>query len=113
MSNNHRKNQVSEARKDFSTAKSLALSLALTAALFALPQAAFAASNPFQSALDGVISFLNSGLMRSVAILGLIAVGFAAYRGKLSSEWAIRIGGGIIFTFGASSLADLFISWVG
>ena len=103
--------QNKKQQKDLTPLQTLAVSFALTAALFAIPEAAFAASNPIQAFLDGAISFLNSGVMRSLAILALFAVGIAAYRGKLSSEWAVRIGGGIIFTFGAASLADLFISW--
>lgn len=69
--------------------------------------------NPVQSMLDGVIGFLNSGVMRSVAILAVIGMGVAAYLGKISWEMAMRAGAGIILTFGAAALVDQFSAYVG
>lgn len=69
--------------------------------------------NPIQAMLDGVIGFLNSGVMRSVAILCCIGMGVAAYLGRMSWEMAMRAGGGIILTFGAAALVDQFSGYVG
>lgn len=68
--------------------------------------------NPIQSMLDGLISFLNSGVMRSIAILACVGMGIAAYLGRMSWEMAMRAGGGIILTFGAAALVDQFSGYV-
>ena len=86
----------------------------LTVALLALPELAMAqaAGNPIQSFLDGIIGFLNSGVMRSMAILAVFGMGIAAYLGKISWELAMKIGGGIILTFGGATLVDQFSGYV-
>lgn len=88
--------------------------LALVVMVSLAPQFAMAAGgNPVQAMLDGVISFLNSGVMRSIAILAVISCGVAAYLGKISWELVMKIGGGIILTFGAAALVDQFSGYVG
>lgn len=96
------------ARKQNLAAVAVFLTLAVTS------QAALAAGgNPVQAMLDGMIAFLNSGVMRSVAILAVISCGVAAYLGKISWELVMKIGGGIILTFGAAALVDQFSGYVG
>ena len=80
--------------------------------MFVSPQLAMAAGNPLQSMLDAVIAFLNSGVMRSIAILAVMGFGIAAYLGKISWDWAIKICAGVIFTFGAPALVDQFSAYV-
>ena len=81
--------------------------------LMACDVALAAGGNPVQAMLDGVIAFLNSGVMRSIAILAVIGMGVAAYLGKISWEMAMRAGAGIILTFGAAALVDQFSGYVG
>ena len=73
---------------------------------------AFAQSNPVQAMLDGVIGFLNSGVMRSLAILAVIAAGIAAYLGRITWGTGGMLMGGLILTFGAASLVDQFSAFV-
>lgn len=73
---------------------------------------AFAQSNPVQNMLDGVIGFLNSGVMRSLAILAVVAAGIAAYMGKITWGTGGMLMGGLILTFGAASLVDQFSGYV-
>lgn len=95
-------------KKENIAAVAVFLTLAVTS------QAALAAGgNPVQAMLDGLIAFLNSGVMRSVAILAVISCGVAAYLGKISWELVMKIGGGIILTFGAAALVDQFSGYVG
>jgi type IV secretion system protein VirB2 len=90
------------------------VAMAVVVAITLAPQFALAAGgNPLQSVLDGLIAFLNSGVMRSVAILAVISCGVAAYLGKISWELVMKIGGGIILTFGAAALVDQFSGYVG
>lgn len=93
--------------------KSAVTSLFIVALVVASDSALAAGGNPVQQFLDGVIGFLNSGVMRSVGILAVISLGVAAYLGKLSWEMAMRIGAGVILTFGAAALVDQFSGYVG
>ena len=85
--------------------------LALTFLLCCFSQAALAAGNPIEGMLGGIISFFNSGVVRSVAIIAIIGMGIAAYLGRVSWELAMKIGAGIILTVGAPALADQFMSY--
>lgn len=76
------------------------------------PELALAQSNPVENMLNGVIGFLTSGVMRSVAIIAVFGMGIAAYLGKISWELCMKIGGGIVLTFGAAALVDQFSSYV-
>jgi type IV secretion system protein VirB2 len=95
-------------------AKTNYAAIAIIAALTLAPQFAFAATggNPLQSMLDGLIGFLNSGVMRSVAILAVISMGIAAYLGRISWDLVMKIGGGLVLTFGAAALVDQFSAYV-
>ena len=99
--------------KNHQAKKDLAVT-ALVLVICMLPELAFAggSGNPIQSMLDGIITFLSSGVMRSLAILAVIAMGVAAYLGKISWELAMKICGGIILTFGAPALVTQFSSYV-
>lgn len=89
------------------------LALGACLAICLLPELALAAGgNPIQNFLTGVIGFLNSSVMRSVAIIAVFSMGIAAYLGKISWELAMKIGAGIILTFGAAALVDQFSAYV-
>lgn len=87
----------------------------LVVAACLLPEVAFAqaaAANPILSMINAVIAFLNTGVMRGIAIIALFALGMLCYRGKLSFENAAYACGGIIFTFGGAGLVDQFSGYV-
>lgn len=86
----------------------------LVVAACLLPEVAFAASstNPVLTMINAIISFLNTGVMRGIAIIALFALGTLCYRGKLSFEHAAYACGGIIFTFGGAGLVDQFSGYV-
>ena len=94
--------------------KTNTLSLLLLAlCAFMVPDLALAAgSNPIENGLNALIGFLNSGVVRSLGILAIFALGGAAYIGRLSWEMAIRIIIGVVFTFGAAGIVDMISSWV-
>lgn len=81
-------------------------------ALLLVSTNAFAAGNPFQSGVDGVIGFFTGGLSVSLAILGCIVLGLLGLFQKLSWErvkdWMI----GIFLIFGAPSLVATLSGWV-
>lgn len=92
---------------------SKAVSLALILCVTCMPELALAQTgNPLENMLNGVISFFTSGVMRSVAILAVFSLGIAAYLGKISWELVMKIGGGIVLTFGGAALVDQFSGYV-
>lgn len=78
----------------------MACALAVT-----VPGTAFAGA-PWDNAADWVLSVLNGGLTRSIAIICVISCGIAAWAGKLSVEWAVKIVIGIVLVFGAAFIVD-------
>lgn len=105
------KSAKAKAKNLFNRSNSAHLAVFMLCALSA--DAALAAgANPIEAMLNGIIDFLNSGVMRSIAILGVFSMGVAAYFGKLSWEWALRICAGIILTFGGAALVDQFSGYV-
>lgn len=90
-----------------------ALTMAATVAVVALccmPELAMAA--PWDGAANKVLSILNSGIARTIAIIAVMALGFSAYFGKLSWDWAYKIIIGLVCTFGAASIVDFISSAV-
>jgi len=86
-------------------------------ALCLLPELAFAQSgggggNPILAFLNGMVTFLNTGVMRAIAILAVFSLGILCYLGKLTFGVTATICGGIILTFGAASLVDQFSAYV-
>lgn len=89
----------------------LTLGMVLVFGMLASPAvmaAAVGGGNPIQDMLDGVLDLLNSGVVRSIAVLAVIGFGVAAYFGKISWDWAGRLIIGITCTFGAAGLVDFF-----
>lgn len=78
--------------------------LLLLAVVFCMPTIAHA--NPLDNSANGILDFLNSGFMRTLAILSLAGLGAAAWVGKLT--WAMfgRWFAGIVFIFGGAALVD-------
>lgn len=79
---------------------------------FAIFTPQFAMANPWDNAADWVLSVLNGGLTRSIAIICVMACGIAAWAGKLSIDWAVKIVVGLVFVFGGAAIVDAVISAV-
>lgn len=80
----------------------------LIAFLALMPEIAMAA--PWDSAASQVLAIFTGGLTRTIAIIAVIALGLAAFAGKLSWRWAISIILGIVMIFGSTSIVDYIIS---
>lgn len=70
------------------------------------PNFAFAGAMPWDGAADWVLASLTGGLSRTIAIICVIACGIAAWAGKLSAEWAVKIVIGIVLVFGSATIVD-------
>lgn len=79
----------------------------LIVAVFCMPS--IASASPLDNGATGVLDFLNSGFMRTLAIISLAGLGIAAWVGKLT--WAMfgRWFAGIACFFGGAALVD----WAG
>lgn len=84
------------------------LALVLSATLLLVPSLALA--TPWDGMATQVLAIFNGGLVRSIAILAVIACGLAAMAGKLSWDWVIKIVVGIVLIFGATALVDYLIA---
>lgn len=72
----------------------------------------FAFADPWDGAADWVLGLLTGGLTRTIAIICIIGCGVAAWAGKLSMDWAVKIIVGFVFVFGSAAIADAIISAV-
>lgn len=92
--------------------KTLAKVAVVLALQFAGAEAAFAqqALAPLQAALDMVVDFVNGPFGRSVGVLAVMGLGFAAFAGRISVVAALTVILGMGFVFGAPSLVDTFQS---
>jgi type IV secretion system protein VirB2 len=88
----------------------------IVVAICLLPDLAFAQTggggNPVLAFLNGIITFLNTGVMRAIAILAVFSLGVMCYLGRITFGVTAMICGGIILTFGAASLVDQFSAYV-
>lgn len=77
-------------------------------------EAAFAQSafTPLQSALQMIVDFINGSFGRLAAIIAVMALGLAAFAGRLSwmTAGAVILGMGLVF--GAPTIVDQLISSV-
>ncbi|MDY0270424.1 TrbC/VirB2 family protein [Trichloromonas sp.] len=86
----------------------LVLILALCLAL--VPSLAFA--GPIEEGVDWLLDLLTNGIARSMAIIGIVALGYMAWAGKLTWGRAGQWIGGIVLVFGGASIADIVIAAV-
>lgn len=85
--------------------------LTIVAALVLVPKVAFAASTAaWEKPLDALITILQGGIARSVAILAIIAAGFLAWFSYLRWTYFFFVLAGVILVFGAPQLADVLIA---
>jgi len=79
--------------------------------LMLLPSTAFAGTNPVEDFFNSILTFMNSGFTRTLAILAIIVAGVGALIGKVSWAMVGKVAIGIVLIFGAAKLVDLFIAW--
>ena len=80
--------------------------------LFLVPAIAHAAQ-PWDNTLDTLIGVLRGTTARAVATLVCVAIGYAAWVGKMSWKMAGSFVGGIVLVFGASAIVDLIVGGTG
>lgn len=94
--------------------KALAIGGLIVAAQLVGAEAAFAQSafTPLQSALQMIVDFINGSFGRLAAIIAVMALGLAAFAGRLSwmTAGAVILGMGLVF--GAPTIVDQLISSV-
>lgn len=71
-----------------------------------------ALADPWDQGADWVLGILTGGLTRTIAIICVIGCGVAAFAGKLSIDWAVKIVAGIVLVFGAATIVDAMIGAV-
>lgn len=77
--------------------------------LFIFASDAFAgAGNAIATGLQSLIDFLNSGIVRSIAIIAVIGFGVGALTGRVDWTRALQVVLAIGIIFGASTLVDMF-----
>ena len=75
-----------------------------------LPSLAFA--GPIEDGVDWVLDLVTNGIARSLAIIGIVILGYMAWAGKLTWGRAGQWIGGIVLVFGGAAITDLLISAV-
>jgi type IV secretory pathway VirB2 component (pilin) len=100
------KTKVKENRQ----AASLMMSMLCVLAIF-LPE--MAQASPWDNAAEWVLNILQGGLARTIAIICVIACGIAAWMGKLSMDWLVKIVVGLALVFGAAAIVDAVMGAVG
>ena len=62
--------------------------------------------------MDWVLDLVTNGIARSLAIIGIVILGYMAWAGKLTWGRAGQWIGGIVLVFGGAAITDLLISAV-
>jgi len=83
------------------------LALALVLVLAANPALAQDLS-PVSDMLDTIITALTGPIGRGVAVLALVAAGFAMFFGRLNWPWFLAILFGVVLVFSAEAIVDGF-----
>lgn len=83
--------------------------LLLVLAAVSVPELAHAQAQPWTATAEKVLDLLMD-IARVVAIICVVACGFAAMMGKLSWEWCGKIVLGLVLIFAGASIVDYFSS---
>lgn len=75
-----------------------------------LPEIAMA--NPIEEGVDWVLDLLTNGIARSVAIIGIVILGYLAWMGRITGESCGKYIAGIVLVFGGATIVDLIIAAV-
>jgi type IV secretion system protein VirB2 len=89
-----------------------ALFILLTATLLVLASFNLAFAGPIEDGVDWLLDLLTNGIARSVAIIGIVILGYMAWAGRITGEACIKFIGGIVLVFGGATIVDLLISAV-
>jgi len=79
-------------------------------AMCLLPEIALA--NPVTDGVDWLLDLLTNGIARSLAIIGIVVLGYLAWAGRITGELCGKYILGIVFVFGGATLVDLIIAAV-
>ena len=64
--------------------------------------------DPVENMLDTVVDALTGPIGRLVAVLALVAAGFAMFSGRLNWQWFLAILAGVVLVFSAETIIDGF-----
>jgi len=74
--------------------------------VLAVPNVAFAGSNPFEDAADGVFDFLTGGIAVTLMGIALIGTAFAIYLGKMGWSHMMALAALILLIFSVDWILD-------
>ena len=75
-----------------------------------LPSLAFA--GPIEDGVDWLLDLLTNGIARSLAIIGIVVLGYTAWAGHLTWKRSGQWIGGIVLVFGGAAITDIVIAAV-
>lgn len=84
--------------------------LAIFIGIVLMPDTALA--GPIEDGVDWVLELLTSGIARSLAIIGIVILGYLAWAGRITGEHCAKYIAGIVLVFGGTTLVDLLIAAV-
>lgn len=82
------------------------------ATLFVIASFNLAFAGPVEDGVDWVLNLLTNGIARSVAIIGIVILGYMAWAGRITGEACVKYILGIVLVFGSATIVDLIISAV-
>ncbi|SHJ61794.1 type IV secretion system protein VirB2 [Malonomonas rubra DSM 5091] len=92
------------------TSNTSTIVLLMALAFVLLPSLAFA--GPIEDGVDWLLDLLTNGIARSLAIIGIVVLGYMAWAGRLTWGRAGQWIGGIVLVFGGAAITDLVIGAV-
>ncbi|HCE5184941.1 TPA: TrbC/VirB2 family protein [Vibrio parahaemolyticus] len=98
------------AKKEVSKFRKFMANLWLVAFIVMAPSIAMA--NPISDGVDWVLDLLTNGIARSVAIIGIVILGYLAWAGQITGGACAKFVGGIVLVFGGATIVDLIIAAV-
>lgn len=101
---------IAEKTKETSGFRKLMANIWLLACIVLLPEVAMA--NPIEDGVDWVLDLLTNGIARSVAIIGIVILGYLAWMGRITGEACGKYIAGIVLVFGGATIVDLVIAAV-
>ncbi len=90
----------------------MALFTLTMATLLVLVSFNLAFAGPIEEGVDWLLDLLTNGIARSLAIIGIVILGYMAWAGRITGEACGKYILGIVFVFGGASIVDLIIAAV-
>lgn len=90
--------------------RKLMANLWLVIGIVLIPEMAMA--NPIVDGVDWLLDLLTNGIARSLAIIGIVILGYLAWLGRITGEACGKYIAGIVLVFGGSTIVDLIINAV-